>query len=134
MTTGRTLWAARAAALAWCALIFVLSSRPLAAPGWLDSIPLADKVAHFLIYAALAWFTARALSREPGAFVRGHALILAAVWAALYGASDEWHQSFVPGRTPALADWAADVLGAAAAMTLCAIMRRMKNAPPPPPA
>ena len=30
---------------------------------------------------------------------------------ALYGGSDEWHQSFVPGRSPTLGDWVADVAG-----------------------
>jgi VanZ family protein len=29
----------------------------------------------------------------------------------LYGASDEWHQSFVPGRYPAVSDWLADAAG-----------------------
>jgi len=30
---------------------------------------------------------------------------------ALYGITDEWHQMYVPGRTPDLADWIADVVG-----------------------
>jgi len=30
---------------------------------------------------------------------------------ALYGASDEFHQAFVRGRTPDWADWIADVVG-----------------------
>jgi VanZ family protein len=29
-----------------------------------------------------------------------------------YGASDEWHQSFVPGRTPELGDFVVDGLAA----------------------
>ena len=28
-----------------------------------------------------------------------------------YGASDEWHQSFVPGRSVDVADWIADAIG-----------------------
>jgi VanZ family protein len=28
-----------------------------------------------------------------------------------YGALDEWHQSFVPGRDANLGDWMADVVG-----------------------
>jgi VanZ family protein len=32
---------------------------------------------------------------------------------ALYGASDEFHQAFVPYRTPDILDWITDVAGAA---------------------
>jgi len=31
---------------------------------------------------------------------------------SLYGASDEYHQAFVPNRNPAVSDWVADSLGA----------------------
>lgn len=111
--------AARAAALAWCALIFALSSRAdIPAPGWLDAVPHSDKIAHFLLYAVLCALCVRALRREPLEFLRRNALWLALVWTAVYGASDEWHQSFVPGRQPDVADWVADVIGAAAA---CAV-------------
>ena len=43
--------------------------------------------------------------------MKHYALILAMVWASLYGASDEFHQSFVPGRHVEIADWLADTLG-----------------------
>lgn len=38
-------------------------------------------------------------------------LWLAIVISAVYGASDEFHQYFVPTRSCDAADWAADVLG-----------------------
>jgi VanZ family protein len=34
------------------------------------------------------------------------------VFATLYGLTDEWHQSFVPGRSAAVADALADMVGA----------------------
>ena len=45
-----------------------------------------------------------------------------AVWAiaiaALYAASDEWHQSFVPSRTPSVIDVLIDTTGATLAQVL----------------
>jgi VanZ family protein len=41
---------------------------------------------------------------------------LASAWllAAAFGATDEWHQMYVPGRFPELRDWVADAAGALA--------------------
>ena len=40
-------------------------------------------------------------------------LLFAIVIAGLYAVSDEFHQSFIPGRTPLISDVAIDTLGAA---------------------
>ena len=40
------------------------------------------------------------------------AAVLAVLAASAYGASDEWHQSFVPSRSAEVADWMTDTLGA----------------------
>jgi VanZ family protein len=98
--------------LALMALIFALSSQP-ALP---DIAPqVSDKQWHAGTYAALAALVGRALAGgAPVAMTAGRAAAAAAI-AAAYGASDEWHQSFVPGRTADHADWLADVAGAAAA-------------------
>ena len=37
---------------------------------------------------------------------------------SLYGASDEWHQYFVPGRSCEFGDWIADTAGGALAIAL----------------
>ena len=61
-----------------------------------------DWGAHFLAYLALAFAVARATGR------RGLAVVLAA-W---FGAADEVHQAFVPGRDAGLSDWLFDLAGA----------------------
>lgn len=69
-----------------------------------------DKLLHASEYAGLAFLLARALRGEgaPWSVV----LALAVVMASAYGASDEVHQAFVPGRDSAIGDWLADSLGA----------------------
>ncbi len=92
------------------ATIFLASSRStVAAPG----ISNFDKIAHFSVYGLLATLLVR-LGRGP------RAVWLALLATSLYGVSDEWHQSFVPGRSCEVADWMADTLGAVLALTLYA--------------
>lgn len=70
-----------------------------------------DKLAHFAVYGLLATLLCRLGSGWRAAW---GALML----ASAFGASDEWHQSFVPGRESELADWVADTCGAALAVVL----------------
>ena len=92
----------------WMGLIFVMSAQPdLPHPesGWLDL--LISSSAHVFLFAVLAFLLARALGRRARAWL----IALAAV--ALYAASDELHQAFVPGRHPDLLDLVCDLVGAA---------------------
>lgn len=84
----------------------------MTAPGFTRWFPHFDKVTHFFIYGLLATLTLRALGS------RRWAPWLAITAVSLFGASDEWHQSFVPGRSCEVADWVADTLGAALAVSL----------------
>jgi VanZ family protein len=68
----------------------------------------SDKVIHFAAFGLLATLTVRALPRSFA--------WLAVVAVSLFGATDEWHQSFTPGRQMDWADWMADTLGAAVAV------------------
>lgn len=68
-----------------------------------------DKVAHLAIYGLLATLVARA--GFPGR--RGWWAVL---FVSLFGLTDEWHQSFTPGRSVEIADWVADTLGAVVAV------------------
>lgn len=97
-------------------LIFVVSSLeqpPLPMPEfeWLT----IDKLYHFIEYVILSGLVARALVKAKPPVVPARLVWhVAAVFSILYGASDEWHQTFVPGRFATVADWVADVLGSIA--------------------
>ena len=74
-----------------------------------------DKLYHFIEYAILGGLLARAFVKAkpsvvPSQLIWGMAVLI----SILYGASDEWHQTFVPGRFATLADWVADVVGSIA--------------------
>ncbi len=96
------------AAIAWMGLIFYLSSLSGAeasqglesgAVSWLGD--LQSYAAHIVLYAVLAALIQVALwgwSLE----LQLRWVIVAAVLASLFGISDEYHQSFVTGRSATL--------------------------------
>jgi VanZ family protein len=98
--------------LVWMAVIFFLSAQPSDEidRAWWDV--LARKIAHVTEYAvltALWWraFRALGLSRPLGAAV---------VIAFAYAITDEWHQTFVDGRTGTPVDVLIDSIGIAIAV------------------
>ena len=99
------------APLLWMGLIFYLSSRSSVGP---DLPEFTRWIAHFTEYATLAALWSWALLPILGP--RG--LLAAAVISALYAASDEWHQSFVPGRDSDPKDFLIDCIGITAGLWL----------------
>ncbi|MDP2401517.1 MAG: VanZ family protein, partial [Actinomycetota bacterium] len=101
----------------WAGAIFAVSSvpgsnlppGPYAAPG------------HFVAYAILGTLIYIALRPRH---LRPAAVSLAIILASLYGATDELHQAFVPGRTPDITDWGIDTLGAAAGVLVAVLGER----------
>ena len=76
------------------------------------------KSAHFTEYAILGFWCSLAIYRHaPKTYITRGAL-LATLICSLYALSDETHQAFVPGRTPAAKDVLIDSLGAAFAIYL----------------
>lgn len=69
-----------------------------------------DVVFHFAEYAFLSLFLNRAL--KAGGSAWAGCFYWAFLLCLLYALSDEWHQSFVPGRAASLYDIAVDGLGA----------------------
>ena len=91
------------------AFIFYLSSQTDPLPELTTRV--WDKLLHTALYGGLAFLIGRALSGEGSSLAV--ASVLAFLATSLYGASDEWHQLFTPGRSSDVYDWLADTLGGA---------------------
>lgn len=112
-------------AAAGMAVLFALSSVPNAGPLPAD---LSDKVAHLVAYAGLAVLLMRGTSGGTWAGCTSAAALAAWAIASLYGVTDEWHQSFVPGRSPSGLDLVADTAGAALGAFAVWILARIRMA------
>jgi len=104
-------------AAGWAAVLFLLSAVPGSDFGL--SIRHVDKLAHFGLYTVLGIALGRVRLGVPQL---PHALLIALGF--LYGLSDEFHQAFVPGRTPDVRDWLADALGVVVGYCLALRWRR----------
>ena len=99
-------------AVAYAALIFALSSTTLPPEaGPIPGLFRLDKLLHIAEYAVLGALTAVAVRRVAPAFRWGG--LVAFVAGLGYAASDEFHQTLVPGRRGDVWDFLADALGVA---------------------
>jgi VanZ family protein len=119
----------------WMAFIFLMSSelgsathtsriieplvqwiKPDATPEQFEFVHfVVRKLAHLTEYAVLGLLVFRALKRSrrsPATKFSWQTAGLTLLIAAAYAATDEWHQTFVPGRTPAFGDVLIDSSGA----------------------
>ncbi len=88
---------------------------------------ISDKMAHAGEYAVLGLVLVRALAGRRWLAVPAPRALAAVALAALYGISDEFHQSFVPHRDVEVGDVIADTVGASAsvgALWLWGIIKR----------
>ena len=100
------------------AIIFSFSSIPnqqMPSFGLLDT--LVKKGGHATGYALLALANLLAMRSQIGGR-NARPYLLAWLIAVAYAASDEFHQSFVPGRHPAITDVGIDALGAMVGLIL----------------
>lgn len=107
--------------LSWMALIFFLSAQAdLPHPESGLAGLFVSSSAHVLVFAVLAVLWARVFS----ALGWHRPLLLAFVATFLYALSDEFHQSFVPGRHTDAWDLLCDATGALLALGLWALWQR----------
>jgi VanZ family protein len=104
---------------------------PNLSPEMRDAIVFtARKVVHLSVYAMLALLVWRAwrkpVRRDPRPWSWRDAGVALLV-AALYAASDEFHQTFVPGRDGCVRDVLIDTCGAAAGLFLLWLLDRWRR-------
>jgi len=92
-------------------MIFYLSHQP----GDFVQLPQfagLDKLLHLLAYGILAGTFLFGLHPFTSDADRAAAALIAVLFCLLFGISDEFHQSFIPGRFASAWDAAADTFGA----------------------
>lgn len=130
-----------AGAMAIMAFIWIFSSRPgtvsqdqsdlLLQLLHLPSTPLTSfivrKSAHFSIYLLLGicWYLFLVSAGLPQSRACLFALLLAASWAAM----DEFHQTFVMGRSGEMRDVILDSAGALCGIGICRLFQNLRTAP-----
>jgi VanZ family protein len=101
--------------LLWMGIIFTFSSFesiPAVEVYWLDFA--IKKTAHMIEYGILWYLIFRALSKTSSISLKS-AAYLSLFIIILYAATDEWHQTMVPGRHGKLRDVLIDTAGASLA-------------------
>jgi VanZ family protein len=103
--------------------IFVLSSISQT-----PALPAhSDKGLHAVLYAGLGALLMRAWAGGWRAPMTVRALVASIAIAGAYGATDEYHQSFVPPRQADVRDLAADIAGSAIGASACAGWSRWRR-------
>jgi VanZ family protein len=110
--------------LVWMAGILTATSLPKSVIPDVR-FPYADKALHFTMYAGLAFLIARAMDSPPRTTL-ARVLIAGFLSAVAIGALDEWHQTYIQGRSTELADWLADSAGGLTGATAWTLFSRQK--------
>lgn len=123
------------ATILWMVIIFLFSAQPHS--GAITEAYLGDanvpvrKVAHvtefcilFFLFHWSFWLSLKNQNRAEWP------LILSFAATALYAMSDEWHQSFVPGRSAGVNDVLVDLFGVALGVLIVIVWRRLRTRVP----
>lgn len=101
-----------AAAITYALLIFFLSSLSGSQTDRFYLFKNSDKVIHIMVYAVLCLLLNRAFFFTFKNSVKRYVPIIAIFISIVYAITDEFHQSFVPGRYASMDDIFADGIGA----------------------
>jgi VanZ family protein len=112
-------------ALLYMLLIWGLSSFPIQVD--FSRVPLRDKGVHFVEYGTLSVLLTHALRttapQRNAVAIWASAALITVVW----GAIDEIHQAYVPGRFSDVGDLIADACGAVTGALLYLLIRRHRD-------
>ena len=106
--------------LSVAATIVWLSNQPNY-PFGVSLPPPFDKLAHMAAFGVLAAFLEIAWRRTHPYLPVVRRLLVIIIGVAIFGASDELHQYFVPGRSCDFYDWMADAAGGALGLALASL-------------
>ncbi len=113
--------------LVWSFLIFLGSSLPAAQVSENQAINLlAHKIAHLLEYGVLYLLYYRSQVDDLW-HVKKSRILKALLFVVLFGAFDEYHQSFVPGRQSRVADVLTDFMGGLGGLILWWFLRQRRR-------
>ena len=108
----------------WGLIIFSFSSLQVGSSNeiyWKDFV--IKKTAHVVEYAILAVLLYRAMIGSD--VEKKKAIIFSILIVSLYGFTDEFHQSFTPGREPRIRDVIIDTIGGAlGVLTFCKVLEK----------
>ena len=121
----RRIAVAFAPALLYAGIIFYLSAQSNPLPFLPRALLSQDKLLHVIEYGGFAVLLAWGLSALGLSPARLFALAL--LLGSAYGASDEFHQYFVPNRECDVFDWAADTVGAGLGAGAAALVLRRRR-------
>lgn len=109
----------------WMLVIFTFSSKPTGVASTVDWQDFAiKKFAHVVIYGVLSIFVYR--GQRAYGVSRRTSFLVAVLFSVIYGMTDEYHQSFIAGRTPKVRDVGFDTIGATLSLlTLWYTSRKM---------
>jgi VanZ family protein len=109
-------------------VLFIATTIPVES---VPKIAVSDKMNHLAAYFLLSVLLYMTLIyQRKSFFLFNNAAITALLIAAFYGAFDEIHQLFVPGRFAEFLDWLADVAGSLLGVLFISfLMKKMKYIP-----
>lgn len=84
---------------------------------------LPDFIPHFIEYFIFATLLTASIWTTKKQMPAGLIGLWAICLTSIYAASDEFHQSFVPGRSPDVKDWAVNVMAAITVAVIVYLVR-----------